>query len=164
MSLSNQLIQILTGMAGFNSAQPQTVGVTEPADVHLELDVTSADRFSCGFRELRLNVPPFTHTAIGQMKQWADDVCQRVTYLLEPLDTIEFDPQSGQVMVRSTRPDKQVDQTRYYEIVLQMPGQLTLRRYQVVPGQPREQIDLQATHEVLQKLVPDLVQTALTGK
>ncbi|MES2788717.1 MAG: hypothetical protein V4719_03775 [Planctomycetota bacterium] len=164
MSLTDQLLQILLGMAGYSGPAPQTVGVTEPADVHLELDVTSADRFSCGFRELRLNVPPFTHTASGQLKQWADDVCQRVTYLLEQLDTIEFDPQTGQVQIRSTRPDRQADHSRYYEIVLQMPGQLRLCRYQTVPGLPREQIDLQITHEVLRKLVPDLVQTALTGK
>jgi hypothetical protein len=164
MSLTDQLLQILQGMAGYPGPAPQTVSVTEPADVHLELDVTSADRFSCGFRELRLNVPPFTHTASGQLKQWADDVCQRVTYLLEQLDTIEFDPQTGQVQIRSTRPDRQADHSRYYEIVLQMPGQLRLCRFQTVPGLPREQIDLQITHEVLRKLVPDLVQTALTGK
>lgn len=164
MALIDQLLQTLQGMAGYSGPSPQTVSVTEPADVHLELDVTSADRFSCGFRELRLNVPPFTHTAPGQLKQWADDVCLRVTYLLEQLNTIEFDPQTGQAQIRSTRPDRQADQTRYYEIVLQMPGQLRLCRYQILPGQPREQIDIQATHEVLQKLVPDLVQTALTGK
>ena len=164
MALIDQLLQTLQGMAGYSGPGPQTVSVTEPADVHLELDVTSADRFSCGFRELRLNVPPFTHTAPGQLKQWADDVCRRVTYLLEQLNTIEFDPQTGQAQIRSTRPDRQADQTRYYEIVLQMPGQLRLCRYQILPGQPREQIDIQATHEVLQKLVPDLVQTALTGK
>lgn len=164
MSLITQLLQILQGMAGFAGPGVQTVSVTEPADVHLELDVVSADRFSCGFRELRLNVPPFTHTAPGQLKQWADEVCRRVTYLLEQLDTIEFDPQTGQAQIRSTRPDRQADHSRYYEILLQMPGQLSLCRYQIVPGMPREQIDIQATHEVLEKLVPDLVQTALTGK
>lgn len=164
MALIDQLLQILQGMAGYNGPGGQTVSVTEPADVHLELDVTTADRYSCGFRELRLNVPPFTHTAPGQLKQWADDVCGRVTYLLEQLNTIEFDPQTGQAQIRSTRPDRQADQTRYYEIVLTMPGQLRLCRYQTLPGQPREQIDIQATHEVLRKLVPDLVQTALTGK
>lgn len=164
MSLITQLLQILQGMAGFAGPGVQTVSVTEPADVHLELDVVSAERFSCGFRELRLNVPPFTHTAPGQLKQWADEVCRRVTYLLEQLDTIEFDPQTGQAQIRSTRPDRQADHSRYYEILLQMPGQLSLCRYQIVPGMPREQIDIQATHEVLEKLVPDLVQTALTGK
>ena len=164
MSLITQLLQTLQGMAGYAGPGVQTVSITEPADVHLELDVVSADRFSCSFRELRLNVPPFTHTAPGQLKQWADEVCRRVTYLLEQLDTIEFDPQTGQAQIRSTRPDRQADQSRYYEIVLQMPSQLRLCRYQVVPGMPREQIDVQATHEVLEKLVPDLVQTALTGK
>ena len=94
----------------------------------------------------------------------ADPIDQRVNQQRGDDCEHAVDPQTGQALVRSTRPDVQVDQTRYYEIVLQMPGQLTLRRYQVVPGQPREQIDLQVTHEVLQKLVPDLVQTALTGK
>ena len=83
MSLITQLLQTLQGMAGYAGPGVQTVSITEPADVHLELDVVSADRFSCSFRELRLNVPPFTHTAPGQLKQWADEVCRRVTYLLE---------------------------------------------------------------------------------
>lgn len=163
MSLTNQLVQILYGMAGFNSPQPQTIGVTEPADVHLELDVTSADRLSCAFHELRLTVPAFQKTGVDQLKQWADDLCRRVTYLLEQLGALEVDPASGQAQIRSTRPDRQDDQTRYYEIILRNPGLLILRRYQVVPGSNREQIDLQTTHEVLQKLVTDLVQSALTG-
>lgn len=163
MSLTNQLMQILNGMTGFSSQQPQTVGVTEPADVHLELDVTSVDRLSCAFHELRLTVPAFQKSGVDQLKLWADDLCRRVTYLLEQLGAVEIDPVSGQAQIRSTRPDRQDDQTRYYEIVLQNPGLLILRRYQIVPGSNREQIDLQATHEVLQKLVPDLVQSALTG-
>jgi hypothetical protein len=163
MSLTNQLMQILSGMTGFRSLQPQMVSVTEPADVHVELDVTSVDSLSCAFRELRLTVPAFKKTGFDQLKLWADDLCRRVTYLLEQLGALEIDPISGQAQIRSTRPDRQDDQTRYYEIVLQNPGLLILRRFQVVPGSNREQIDLQATLEVLQKLVPDLVQSALTG-
>lgn len=164
MSLISQLTQILHGMAGFNSQQPKTVAVTEPADVHVELDVTSVDRLSCAFHELRLTVPAFQTTAVDQLKQWADDLCRRVTYLLEQLGALEIDPVSGQAQIRSTRPDRQDDQTRYYEIVLQLPGSLILRRYEVIAGAGRQQIDLQTTLEVLQKLVPDLVQSALTGK
>ena len=163
MSLTQQLVQILNGMAGYHSLQPQTVSVTEPADVHLELDVTHVDSLSCAFHELRLTVPAFQKTGVDQLKPWADDLCRRVTYLLEQLGALEIDPVSGQAQIRSTRPDRQDEQTRYYEIVLRNPGLLILRRYQVIPGSNREQIDLQTTLEVLQKLVPDLVQSALTG-
>ena len=46
MSLINQLTQALHGLAGYIGPQPRTVSVTEPADVRLELDVTSVDRDS----------------------------------------------------------------------------------------------------------------------
>ncbi|MDB5390242.1 MAG: hypothetical protein JWM11_5888 [Planctomycetaceae bacterium] len=160
MTLTDQLLQILSGMAGFSAPLPQTVSVTEPADVTLELDVSSVDRLSCSFRELRLSVEAFRRTEAASLKKWADDICRRVTYLMEQLGALELDPTTGTVQVRSMPPDRQNDQTRYYEIFLKTPGQLTLRRYRAVSGAGREQIDLQTTHELLQRLIPDLVQTS----
>lgn len=159
MSLTDQLLQILSGMVGFSSPQPQTVSVIEPADVVLELDVSSVDRLSCSFRELRLSVQAFRQTDAAALKKWADDICRHVTYLMEQLGALEIDPSTGTAQVRSMPPDRQADQTRYYEIFLKTPDQLVLRRYRMVTGAGREQIDLQATHELLQRLIPDLVQT-----
>jgi hypothetical protein len=159
MTLTDQLLFILSGMAGFSAPQPQTVSVVEPADVTLELDVSSVDRLSCSFRELRLSVEAFRRTDAVSLKKWADDICRQVTYLMEQLGPMEIDPTTGTAQVRSMPPDRQKDQTRYYEIFLKTPGQLTLRRYRAVSGAGREQIDLQATHELLQRLIPDLVQT-----
>jgi len=160
MSLTDQLLAALTGMAGFSGPHVQTINVSEPADVVLELDVSSVDRLSCSFHELRLSVRAFRQTDAAALKKWADDICRRVTYLMEQLGALEIDPATGTAQVRSMPPNKQANETRYYEIFLQAPGTLTLRRYRSVPGSGRDQIDLQATHELLQRLVPDLVSTA----
>jgi hypothetical protein len=160
MTLTDQVLQILSGMSGYSAPQPQTISVAQPADIKLDLDVSSVDRFSCSFRELRLSVPTFRRTDASALKTWADDICSHVTYLMEQLGALEIDPGTGTAQVRSMPPNRQDDQMRYYEIFLKAPGQVTLRRYRSISGAGREQIDLQATHELLQRLIPDLVQTS----
>jgi hypothetical protein len=66
------------------------------------------------------------------------------------------------VLIRSTAPAQQSGATTFYEILLssQGSGQFALRRYRSQKGAAgREQVDLQVTHEVLRKLVVDLVET-----
>lgn len=160
MSLTDQFLQTLSGHAGYSGPPVLTISAAEPADVALEIDVTSVDRLSCSFQELRLSVQAFRQQSAPALQKWAEDICRHVTYLMEQLGALEIDPTTGTAQVRSMPPDKQGDQTRYYEIFLKSPGQLTLRRYRAKSGAGREQIDLQATHELLQRLIPDLVQSA----
>jgi hypothetical protein len=85
-----------------------------------------------------------------------------VTYLLENIGPLELDVASGQVLIRSTAPAQQSGTATFYEILLSSSGsgQFALRRYRSQKGAGgREQVDLQVTHEVLRKLVVDLVET-----
>jgi hypothetical protein len=159
--MGQKLTDTLESMAGLTAAQPQTIRVTEIGDDVLELDLTAVDRMSCSFRELRLQMPALYGKSFDSLKSWAHEICKRVTYLLEQIGPQELDPETGQVLIRSTPPEKNPGQTRFYEVMLSSPGTLSLRRYCTRPGQiEREQIDLQATHEVARKLVNDLLQAA----
>ena len=126
------------------------------------VDFTVVDSMSCAFRELRMDVPRLAGTSFSVLKQWADDLSQRITYLLENLGPLEFDPVSQQVLIRSKSPDLRTGGARYFEILLQCQssGRFFLRRYYSDPAQAgRDQVDLQMTHETLLKLVDDLVAT-----
>ena len=162
MSLTQDLADELTQLAGFASSSPQTVSVTDPNSFALAIDFTAVDSMSCSFRELRLAVPSLAGCAVDRLKQWAQALSGRVTYLLENLGPIEIDANAGKVLVRSTPPDQQPDGTKYYEILLESTttGNFTLRRYESIKGNPgRTPVDIQTTHEVLLKLVDDLVDT-----
>ena len=158
MSLTTELSHELQQLVGFSSPVPQTVELSRPN----RIDFTAVDTMSCSFRELRLRVPSLAGCDTDTLRQWAQNLSQRVTYLLENLGPIEIDTTAGKLLVRSTPPDQQPDGTRFYEILLESntTGNFSLRRYESIKGSPgRSQVDIHTTHEVLLKLVDDLVDT-----
>ena len=121
---------------------------------------------SCSVAQIDLYVPSLQNAAFDALKQWADDLSRRITYLLEQIAPLEYDPSGGQVLIRSDPPDQLADGAQFYEIVLssQAGGNFRLRRYRSVKGQPgRDPVDLTVTHEVLLKLADDLAATVPTG-
>jgi hypothetical protein len=162
MSLSDSLSQELTRLVGLNVAQPQTVKLPTSNGLDMSIDLTTVDSLSCAFRELRIDVPHLAGASFAVLKAWADDLSQRITYLLENLGPLEFDPTTQQVLIRSKSPDQRTGGAKYYEILLQCQsaGRFFLRRYYSDPAQTgRNQVDLHLTHETLLKLVDDLVAT-----
>jgi choline dehydrogenase-like flavoprotein len=165
MSLSNDLANELTKLAGFASTVPRTVALTDANQITLAVDFSAVDSMSCSFCELRLSVPSLVACDVDVLRQWAQALSARVTYLLENLGPVEIDTTSGKVLVRSTPPDQQPDGTKYFEVLLESSttGNFTLRRYESIKGTPgRTPVDIQTTHEVLLKLVGDLVDTVPT--
>ena len=162
MSLSKQLNTELVRLIGFSSTNPKTVRLNGPDSVEIAIDLTAVDSMSCSSRELRLSVPALSGADFETLKKWAEELCRRVTYLLENIGPLEFDPDAGKVMIRSTPPSRQAGTMKFYEILLQSHsgGNFSLRRYESKAGKPgRDQVDIQTTHEVLQKLIDDLVET-----
>ena len=162
MSLSQTLSQELTGLVGLNSDPPTTITLPTTDGLDMAVDFTVVDSLSCAFRELRIDVPHLAGTSFATLKKWAEDLSQRITYLLENLGPLEFDLLTQQVLIRSKSPDQRTGGARYYEILLQCQaaGRFFLRRYYSDPAQAgRDQVDLQMTHETLLKLVDDLVAT-----
>ena len=97
------------------------------------------------------------------VQDWANGLCQKVTYLLEHIGLLESDVEAQTVMIRSTPPSRQPGtnepgQTTFYEMLVQAPGTLSLRRYtRAAHAADRTACDIQITHEVLVRLVDDIV-------
>ena len=162
MSLSDSLSQELTRLVGLNSVLPQTITLPTTNRIDMSIEFTAVDSLSCAFRELRINAPHLAGASFATLKTWADDLSRRITYLLENLGPLEFDPTTQQVLIRSKSPDQRTGGAKYYEILLQCQaaGRFFLRRYYSDPTQTgRNQVDLHLTHETLLKLVDDLVAT-----
>jgi hypothetical protein len=158
MLLNEQITQSLAGLKGLASDVPKTVGWSAGRGPSVEVDFTAVDSLGCAFRELRLSAEELKNVPFDALKSWADELCKKVTYLLEHIGPLERDAEAQTVLIRSTPPTRQPDQTTFYEILVQAPGTLNLRRYTRAAHHPdREPCDVQATHEVLVKLVSDIV-------
>ncbi|MCA8996060.1 MAG: hypothetical protein KDA80_03725 [Planctomycetaceae bacterium] len=160
MSIRDDVEAQLKGLVG--AAMPATLQASDATGVTVYIDLSAVDTMSCQFSELSILVPSLQNAPFDKLKKWAADLSQRITYLLENIGPLEFDPANGQVLIRSTPPHQLASGTQYYEIMLSSSGNgnFTLRRYKSVAGQPgRIAADLQMTHEVLLRLVEDLLDT-----
>lgn len=162
MSISTQLNSALTRLIGYSSPTPHCATLTATNHVTVEIDFTAVDSMSCSANEIRVSVPHLVDAEFEVLKKWAQALCGKVTYLLENIGPLEFSPDSGEVLIRSTPPDQQSAATQFYEVILQShsQGNFSLKRYRSEKGKPgRDHVDIQVTHEVLRKLVNDLVDT-----
>lgn len=167
-TLTPDLTHELQKLSGLSVSTPQTstLSTTDPRNpsdtMEVELDFLEVDRLSCALAELRLNVPSMSQAAPDLLKQWADALCQRVTYLLENMGPLEFEPDSGQILIRSVAPTQNPSKRVFYEVMLHANsgGSFSLKRYESIKGQPgRTVVPLQLTHEVLARLIDDLIET-----
>lgn len=162
MSLRPFLTGELARLTGL-PAGPETVRMSGAGGEVLEIDFVAVDSMSCAFQELRLEIPRLKSGGFAALQKWAQALAQRVTYLLENLAPLEFDPALGQVLIRSVSPDQVPDGTQYYEVILgtSAAGCFSLKRFRTVKGIPgRNPVPVQITHEVLFKLCDDLIATA----
>lgn len=162
MNLTSKLLHEIRQLAPLQSDPPHPVTVRGTDSTEITIDVTVAESLGCSFRQIVLRSPQLNGAAIDVLKRWAAALSQRVTYLMEGIGPLEVDADAGQILIRSTPPGKRDDGTRFYEILLesQAAGNFTLRRYESIAGQSgRSQVDVNLTHEVLDKLVSDLVDT-----
>jgi hypothetical protein len=158
MTLATKISKSLTSLHGYSSAQPTCAIWTAENDTRVEADFTAVDRMSCSIRELRLNADCLQNVSFDVVQEWADEICRRITYLLENMGPLEKDEKQEKVLVRSTPPGNQDGSTVFYEAIFHAPTGVILRRYRSEQGQSgREQIDMHCTNETLQKLVEDLV-------
>lgn len=145
---------------------PVTISVSDHAGNVIAVDFTAIDSLSCSFTELRLSLPSLCNVAFDVIKKWAEQLSQRITYLLENIAPLEFDEDAGEALIRSTPPSQLPSGTQYYEIMLKThaAGQFSLTRYRSTKGQPgRDAVEICITHEVLIKLADDLIDTMPTN-
>ena len=160
MSIRAELNRELARLIGFTGSQRVTVA--DPSGLQMTVEFTAVDLLGCMIAEIEVSVPRLHNAAFDVLRKWADALSKRITYLLEQIGPLEYDPAAGQVLIRSAPPDTLPDGTQYYEVVLssQSGGNFLLKRYRSVKGTPgRDAVDMTLTHEVLLKLATDLVDT-----
>jgi len=124
------------------------------------LAIKQRDGLSSLVWEMRVRRP----APAGQtMRQWAERIAARVTYLLEPLKVLEVDTERNQAMLRGVVSGEPKDGVSYFEVILDGTTSALVRRYQVAGVADaagnlpkREQVAFALTHEGLLKLVGDV--------
>jgi hypothetical protein len=113
------------------------------------------DVVGCRLWELALRRSDATATL--DLREHAQQICQRVTGLLEPLRLVEVDDVQNVALLRSEQPGQVGEDRFYYEVRLTNDGGSVVRRFQVPrAGQPhRQQVAFALTHDALAKLVRD---------
>jgi hypothetical protein len=118
--------------------------------------VECVDTVGCRLWELSLR--PAAATPAVELKTRAEQLCQRVTGLMEPLRLVEIDALGNVALLRSEQPGQLGEDRFYYEVLLHGDGSSVVRRYRTPQAdQPRrQQVAFTLTHEALGKLVRDL--------
>ena len=125
-------------------------------------EVTTADKMSCSLNQLGIRPCEPARLTADQLKAWGERIGNRVRYLLEAIETMELDVPQGRLLLRSTPPEKKTNGTvLYYELLLETSGQLRLERYRFnAADRTRTPEPLHCTHELLEKLIDDLIASA----
>lgn len=155
MTLRDSILSQLPSTIG---KQHQRVTATDGArSVRCEVD--QCDQLAVAVYELTLETPELAGVEVGKLQSASQSLCQRVTYLLEPISPIETDADSCVVQMRSTPPQQQDDGRYYYELNLRRGGAVSMFRYEKHPGSMRQRVAATLTHEVLGRLVEDFDKT-----
>lgn len=93
----------------------------------------------------------------ANLRGWADAIATRVSGLFEPLKVLEIDEGRKQAILRSEKTSRRKDVQVYFEVFLESPTSVVVRRYQVPASLKREQTSFALTHEAMIKLVTDLI-------
>ncbi len=119
-------------------------------------EMESVECLACAARSISFRPVTPCDTA-GAAQQLAADV----RYLTEPLLLMEFDKTADVAQIRSDPPAIDAQTRRYFELLVQ-PNEISLRRYEKTPGQPRRVIPAALTRDVVQRLATDFANAAVS--
>jgi len=146
--------EILSQLPGVVGKQHQRLAATVgPRIVRCEID--ACDQLAVAAYELVLETPELANVQLEKLQAASENLCARVTYLLEPISSIETDAEGCVVQMRSTPPQQQENGRFYYELFLRRGGSVALHRYEKKQGCIRQRVAATLTHEVLGRLVGD---------
>jgi hypothetical protein len=151
MKLRDDLLRALHSLAG-QSGQLVTFN-DGPRTLRCQL--VQCDPLGAAITELALESGELATADISRLESASQSLCQRVTYLLEPIAPIEIDSTGCVVQMRSMPPRKDDNKHQYYELSLRRGGAVMLHRYEKQPSAARQIIPALLTHEVLGRLTED---------
>jgi hypothetical protein len=126
----------------------------------LQAEVVALDTLACAFNYLGVEVGALAAAPVETLKQVADRLSHRLTYLLEPITAVEVDADQCAVQLRSNPPQRDDNGTSYYELLLKKGGLISLSRYNKEPREVRRLVPAQVTREVFLRLVDDFSKAA----
>jgi hypothetical protein len=153
MSLKQSLQAELTAAANFTSGNHTLTADDGPH--HLECRLLALEPLACAFTNFTLTCQKLSGMSSDQLKQVAENLSSRLTYLLEPISPIETDAEGCTVQMRSNPPQKDADRTSYYELLVSRAGTLSLCRWTREAKAVRQPVPAQVTREVLLRLADD---------
>lgn len=156
----NASIEAAVEQAARSGSFPAVIGETI-GSVHVGCELLAAESLACAFQKLEVLNDRWKTAPLAQVKKIAEALAARLTYLLEPIRTIETDADTCTVQMRSMPPRKADDGSRtYYELQVSGGGKLSLCRYAKQPDQSRRAVPIQVTREVFRQLTTDFVEAA----
>lgn len=158
MKISDELRRLVDERSPFTGRIESVVA--EGGGVTVRCDMQSAEGVGCALTQLDMVEERRKVLNPDDLCRWAEWICGRVTYLLEPLGVVEVDRQSGVAVVRSKPPHRRGDRIAYYEMLADRNHHASLRRYQYdVRSKKRGAVTFPLTHEQLEILVDDLAES-----
>jgi hypothetical protein len=160
ISAINQRIEAAVDTASRSGSFPAAIHETV-GDLQINCELLAAETIACAFERLEVVNDRWRAAPLAQLKRIAENLAGRLTYLLEPIRTIEADADTCTIQMRSLPPRKADDGSRtYYELQVSGGGKLALCRYAKQPDQTRRTVPVQVTREVFRRLTTDFVEAA----
>jgi hypothetical protein len=153
MTLRSRADAVLSSIASFQDGE--WLVECEEEGCALRCRLTALDTLGCAFQSFEMQSDALSSASMDRLKQVAEALSHRLTYLLEPISPIEVDAQQCVVQLRSNPPQKDENGTSYYELLVAAGGRLSLCRFNKAAGNPRHAIPAQVTREVFLRLVAD---------
>lgn len=125
-----------------------------------QCELIGLESLACAFTRFELTHDILATASIDQLKQVAEGLSARLTYLLEPIQPIEVDPDQCIVQMRSSPPQKDDLGTSYYELLVRRGGHISLARYVKQPAAQRQSVPAHVTREVFLRLTADFERAA----
>ena len=132
----------------------------EVAGQHLQAEIVALDTLACAFNYLGVELDSLAAAPVDVLKQVADRLSHRLTYLLEPITAVEVDANQCAVQLRSNPPQKDDNGTSYYELLVKKGGLISLSRFKKEPRDVRRLVPAHVTREVFLRLVDDFSKAA----
>ena len=151
MSLRDDFLQKLQSVVG--QAHQRVLVTAGPRDLRCEVD--QCDQLAVAVFELTLETAELATVEIAKLQAASQSLCNRVTYLLEPISPIETDADGCVVQMRSNPPLQNDSGRFYYELLLRQGGAVSMCRYEKHPGAVRTRVAATLAHEVLGRLAED---------
>ena len=157
-SMQQHLAKTLdTELNQLGANQPGTLNLGH-GEIRISCAVRSFEQLACELDGIRFEIPRLTSCPPETLAGLSEQLCDQLSYLLEPITPIEFDAQRSESQNRSNPPACDGQRTRRYYELLVRPGEIVLARYEKPGGLPRQSISMMLTREVLLRLLADVVQ------